>query len=327
MANVRTEILYVLEHLMKREVIEDFLNLPGIAGIALMDGHSRPYFYGVDQNLNFQQKEALAQGIQQVVETTPAGFNFFEFQFVNHQIYIYKLDHRIVLLVLTGGDLVISDYSLAVEELKTELQLDSANAIATFRLMAGNISLTNQNYWKQRAAAAVSSTGLQQPRSNSKSSYIQVPSNGSTAQLPSNGSTTHSPPPSAPPSVPAATSPLPTSASPTAHKPDTLKDCLIALNEISQFASHYLGPTVVGNYWKSTRPAVEWLASISVDRTGRLVVVVNIAEKPLSPQEIEWLQTWTAAFIKRCSFVIRDFATLTQQIPLSLHQKLLLGLK
>ncbi len=53
---------------MKQEVIEAFLNLPGVVGIGLMDGHSRPYFYGVDQNLNFQQKEALAHGIQQVIE-------------------------------------------------------------------------------------------------------------------------------------------------------------------------------------------------------------------------------------------------------------------
>ncbi|HEY9884968.1 MAG TPA: hypothetical protein V6C98_15290, partial [Thermosynechococcaceae cyanobacterium] len=66
---------------MKREVIQDFLNLPGIAGVALMDGRSRPYFCGIDQALNFQQKEALAQGILQVVETIPDSFDVFEFQF------------------------------------------------------------------------------------------------------------------------------------------------------------------------------------------------------------------------------------------------------
>ncbi|MBF2080006.1 MAG: hypothetical protein IGR76_16185, partial [Synechococcales cyanobacterium T60_A2020_003] len=85
---------------MNKEVVQDFLNLPGIAGIALMDGRSRPYFFGIDQALNFQQKETLALGIQQVIETTPADFEFFEFQFVGHQIHIYKLSHGIILLVI-----------------------------------------------------------------------------------------------------------------------------------------------------------------------------------------------------------------------------------
>lgn len=55
---------------MKQEVVQNFLDLPGIMGVALMDGRSRPFFCGIDQFLNFQQKEALAQGIRQVIETT-----------------------------------------------------------------------------------------------------------------------------------------------------------------------------------------------------------------------------------------------------------------
>ncbi|NJL86600.1 MAG: hypothetical protein HC886_12455 [Leptolyngbyaceae cyanobacterium SM1_1_3] len=66
---------------MKRQVVQDFLNLPGIVGVALMDGRSRPYFCGVEQILNFQQREAIAQGIQQVVETTPVDLQSFSFQF------------------------------------------------------------------------------------------------------------------------------------------------------------------------------------------------------------------------------------------------------
>ena len=66
---------------MKREVVQEFLGLPGIVGLALMDGRSRPCFYGVSERLNLQQKEALAQGICQVLETTPSSFRTFEFQF------------------------------------------------------------------------------------------------------------------------------------------------------------------------------------------------------------------------------------------------------
>jgi hypothetical protein len=136
---------------MKREVVQDFLNLPGIMGVALIHGRSRPYFCGVDQILNFQQKEALAQGIQQVIETTPVSFEFFEFQFNGHQIYIYKLEHGVILLVLTVDDLAYEAYAEIIEQLKAELQENVADAIATFRLLAGSNTLTRQNYWKNQS--------------------------------------------------------------------------------------------------------------------------------------------------------------------------------
>lgn len=135
---------------MKREVVQDFLNLPGIKGVALMYGRTRPYFCGVDQVLNFQQKEALAQGIQQVIETTPAGFRFFEFQFNGHQLYIYKLERGIILLVLAADALSYAAYAEKVERLKAELQEDVADAIATFRGLAGTITRP-QDHWRQPA--------------------------------------------------------------------------------------------------------------------------------------------------------------------------------
>ncbi len=142
---------------MKREVIQDFLNLPGIAGVALMDGRSRPYFCGVDQTLNFQQKEALAQGILRVVETIPAGFETFEFQFTGHQVHIYKLEHGIILLVLTRTDLVYADYVKTIKNLKAVLKEDITNAIATFRLIAGNMTLSGVTYRKPITSTTSSS--------------------------------------------------------------------------------------------------------------------------------------------------------------------------
>ena len=135
---------------MKREVVRDFLNLPGIAGVALMDGRSRPYFCGVDQTLNFQQKEALAQGIRQVVETTPDGFESFVFQFTGHQVYIYKLQHGIILLVLTRTQLVQADYVEVVGKLKVALQEDITTAIATFRLLASDVTMALYRLLNQR---------------------------------------------------------------------------------------------------------------------------------------------------------------------------------
>jgi hypothetical protein len=138
---------------MKQEVIQDFLNLPGIAGLALMDGRSRPYFHGIDQNLSFEQKAALAQGTLQVVETIPNGFDSFEFQFSGHQVHIYKLNQGMILLVLTLPNLSRPTYLKAIKDLKGTLQADGINAIATFRAIVGSITQSGLTYLQTPIAA------------------------------------------------------------------------------------------------------------------------------------------------------------------------------
>ena len=133
---------------MKQGVIQDFLNLPGIAGIALMDRRSRPYFHGLDRSLNFQQKEALAQGILQVIETIPEGFESFEFQFTDQKVHIYKLDRGLILLVLTREALVGSTYAAAITALKRTLQDEIVGTIATLRQAAGSSTLSGLSYRK-----------------------------------------------------------------------------------------------------------------------------------------------------------------------------------
>ncbi len=286
---------------MKREVVQDFLNLPGIAGVALMDGRSRPYFCGVDQTLNFQQKEALAQGIRQVVDTTPAGFESFEFQFTGHQVYIYKLDQGIILLVLTRDGLVYRDYLQAIAKLKTALQEDVSTAIATFRLLAGNISLTGQNYWKQRSDS---------------------PSDSALSPSVINASSTNG---TKPPSLELAT------PEPAENTSDTivLKEFLLALNHLSQFTTQYLGTAVIVNYWKASQPAATWASNFQIDRTGQISFVGPDAQhlsQPTSPEEFQWLREWVKAFIERCSRVIRDFPALIEHTGLTdSERQLLLG--
>jgi hypothetical protein len=64
---------------MESQAIQAFINCPGIIGLALMDGRSQPHFCGIEGLLNYQQREALTQGIQQVVSTTPLEFESFTF--------------------------------------------------------------------------------------------------------------------------------------------------------------------------------------------------------------------------------------------------------
>lgn len=303
---------------MKREVVQNFLNLPGIAGIALMDGRSRPYFYGVDQTLNFQQKEALAQGIQQVVETTPTGFAFYEFHFAGHQIYIYKLDHGIILLVLAKNELIYSDYRQAIKKLKVELQEDAANAIATFRLLAGNVTLSNQNYWKRREGTTTSNSSLQNQGSKTNSSVPAQGDRNGTQQIP----------PKADADAPAPTPP-PSTETPSTPDPGTsikIKELIDGMNHFSQFTTQYLGPTVVTNYWKSTRPAIDWLNNFQIDRSAQITFSGsgNSASNYLTAEQHQWVKEWVEVFIQRCSKVIRDFPTLIEQRALDDRQKALL---
>jgi len=287
-----------------------------------MDGRSRPYFFGVDQALNFQQKEALAQGIQQVVDTTPEGFGSFEFQFTSHQVYIYKLQYGIILLVLTGEKLVQTNYHQAINQLQGELQKDAANAIATFRLMAGNITLTSQNQWMTKSGI---------PDSTAPSLQTSAPpSEGDASPQAQNGNLGTAAPPAPSSSASPASAPLPpTSPKPPAVAAATLsaRDVVTALNQMSQVATHYLGNIVVTNYWKSSRPSIEWLAQFQSDRSAQFTfksATSTDLSYPLTPEEEQWVREWVAAFVSRCSKVIRDFQEILQQSDLDTRQKELL---
>ncbi|UBF25287.1 hypothetical protein K9N68_27330 [Kovacikia minuta CCNUW1] len=304
---------------MKREVIQDFLNLPGIAGVALMDGRSRPYFCGVDQTLNFQQKEALAQGILRVVETIPAGFETFEFQFTGHQVHIYKLERGIILLVLTRTGLVYADYLQTIQNLKAVLNEDITNAIATFRLMAGSITLSGVNY--QKPATAIGSSGISSPDNSTPTGNHLGQKPTSQPQVPSPSGQS-----AAPTSAPFSPNPSPIPTPSVASEP-TLKDLLVTLNYFSKFTTQYLGTPVILNYWKSTRPAHDWLGNFQIDRSAQFTfngAAPSADQAKLTLQEKVWVQEWVSAFIKRCSQVIRDFPNIVEQKALNETQKALL---
>lgn len=266
-----------------------------------MDRRSRPYFCGVDQTLNFQQKEALAQGILQVVETIPEGFETFEFQFTEYQVHIYKLNRGMILLVLTQSDLVYSDYLKTIKDLKAVLQEDVSNAVATFQSIAGNLTLSGINYRRPRATQTI------------------VPNITEYAEKP----------------LPPA--PLPTAQVETVNDPPkqieadtaadaTIKDLVIALNHLSKLTTQYLGTHVIANYWKSTRPGYDWLNAFQIDRTAQFSFTGVDGHRPLRADEQQQIQEWVSAFIQRGTLVIRNFSEMVQQEPLSAAQKqLLLG--
>jgi len=156
---------------MKQQVILSFLNLPGIVGLGLMDGHSRPYFAGIDQSLNFQQKEALTQGIQQVISTTPTGFESFDFKFAHRDARIYRLKTGVILLVVTDEHLDTVVYNDTVTQLKATLESDPHSAVSTFRLLAGSTTLN-------RPTEAISNSSAAPSQSPPAAAAVEPPASG-----------------------------------------------------------------------------------------------------------------------------------------------------
>ncbi|MBD2101166.1 hypothetical protein [Leptolyngbya sp. FACHB-261] len=317
---------------MKREVVQDFLNLPGIAGVALMDGHARPYFYGLDQALNSRQREALAQGILQVVETTPEGFESFEFQFANHQVFIYKLSRGIVLLVLADNSLTRPSYLQVVSLLRKTFQEDIQNAIATFKLLAGSLVQSNRSYQVPVVGSApvVSEPALDEPLP-----ILLEERNGSSIAMPA---PTASPKPTSNPAARPAPSrlrtvpqtwsapvavPEPEKTVPAANQPPvSLEDVVAALNHLSKFTTRYLGTAVIVNYWKSSRPDSDWLTQFNIDRTGRMTFTGDASR--FLPAHHQQVRQWVKSFIRRCAQVLRDFPQMLEQDGLNEQQKQIL---
>lgn len=244
---------------MKQEGISDFLNLPGIVGVALMDGQSQPFFADLDRAFNLQQNEALSQGVLQVIETIPEDFESFEFQFSAYQVYIYKLIFGRVLLVLAHQNLDYSDYSQKIKFVQEAIQTDFEGAISTLRTLT--VSQTPDE-------------PIEKPK------------------------------------------PQPSSA--------TLQDVLAALNHLSMFTTQYLGIPIIVNYLKSTRPDQEWLQQFQIDRAAHVSFSSTESDISLSTEQQQWIRDWMAAFIRRCSKVVRDFATIVEQKALNPQQIVLL---
>lgn len=269
---------------MKQEVVQDFLNLPGIAGVALADRLTPAYFYGFAASFDPLQQETVAQNIQQVLETTPEGFNAFEFEFDAYRVYLHKLNQGMTLLVLTGSYLTRSDYRQAVRRLLLELQLNEDDPIAAFRSLTASMS--------------------------------PVASGGSPAIEPQ-------PAPPMPQSAGGAAVDLHRHSLPGAGLSGaaqskvfvSLKEILAAMNALSRFTTRYLGTLVVANYWQATRPAVDWLNYFQIERSAQisLIVPAPAEQLPMTTEQHQYLRMWVAAFLERCSTVIRNFGKIVRQ--------------
>jgi hypothetical protein len=348
---------------MSREVIQDFLNSAGVVGISLTNRRMRPYFYGLDAVLD-RTKQALGQGVLQVIENVPEGFESFEFYFTGHIVFIYKLTHGLVLLVLTDNDLKLVDYSQGINKIKYLIETDTYNTVAHFKLLLGSITQSSlpSPSWNENTP----NTNAQEPSTirrfaspvalpnpdaiaettsfssvNAKVQLDKRPNaisstratTNTSANTQSNINKSQTPPISA--ATPSTNKPIGTNnptqiTSPTklvSVKTDPqeykLDELLVALNKLSNFTTQYLGKVVVTNYWKSSRPTSSWLDEFEIDRSGQIshpkqaVIIYDL-------EQLQEIQSWVAAYVKRCKQVIRNFDQMLEHDCLDSRQRQIL---
>jgi len=124
---------------MNQEILQDFLNIPSVIGIALIQGQLLPYFYVKEEILSWQNKQALIQEIRKILRNKDV--NISDFQIMGYYGYTYKLNTNFNLLVLTSTDIAaLKLVSLSANQLKAALQKDVDQAIATFEVLTTKAS-------------------------------------------------------------------------------------------------------------------------------------------------------------------------------------------
>ena len=122
---------------MQYQLIQNFLQLPGIIGFSLIpldqdDSLGQAYSVGFPAGNAPEQQSLLLKGIQQIISTTPASLEFCLFQLGPHQLELHKVESGAVLLVLSEGPLP-SDYPKAVSELVQFIKADYSALVESIR--------------------------------------------------------------------------------------------------------------------------------------------------------------------------------------------------
>lgn len=121
---------------MNQEIIQDFLNIVLVLGVALIDGRSQLYFYAKEQTLDWKEKQALKQSILQVIAKTLERPEFFEFQVMGYYVHAYTLNPNLTFLFLTRTDVSANKLlTLSAKQLKAALQKDIDSTVTTFKLL------------------------------------------------------------------------------------------------------------------------------------------------------------------------------------------------
>jgi hypothetical protein len=85
------------------KIVQDFLNVTGIVGFALMDGPHLDYFYHLNGRLQAQEQVLFAQNVAEVCATIPPEYWEFDLQLQTHWTHLYRIDRAKVFVVWVGN--------------------------------------------------------------------------------------------------------------------------------------------------------------------------------------------------------------------------------
>ncbi len=122
---------------MQCQLIQNFINLPGIIGFSLTSSNqdkspARIYSAGFTQGRRPEQSPLLMQGIQQIIQTTPASLEYCTFQFGLYQVELHKVENGAILLIMSQGKLS-DQHSKAVKELMHFIKADYTTLVASLQ--------------------------------------------------------------------------------------------------------------------------------------------------------------------------------------------------
>ncbi len=117
-------------------IVQDFLNVTGIVGFALMDGSQLDYFHHLNDTLLSEDKALFAQNVAQVFATIPTEFFELDLQLQTHWTHLYRLDRSKVFVVWLGNAADRRRYQAVLPPLLESLKDAPGPALDQLHLLA-----------------------------------------------------------------------------------------------------------------------------------------------------------------------------------------------
>jgi hypothetical protein len=122
------------------KIVQDFLNVTGIVGFALMDGSQLDYFHHLNDTLQPEDKALFAQNVAQVFATIPTEFFELDLQLQTHWTHLYRLDRSKVFVVWLGNAADRRRYQVVLPPLLQALKDAPGPALDQLHLLANETS-------------------------------------------------------------------------------------------------------------------------------------------------------------------------------------------
>ena len=120
------------------KTVQDFLNVSGIVGFALMDGPQLDYFCHLNGTLAAQDKALFAQNVAQVLASIPTEFFELQLQLQTHWTHLYRLDRAQVFVVWLGNAADRQRYELVLPPLLDALKHTPGPAIDQLHMLTSD---------------------------------------------------------------------------------------------------------------------------------------------------------------------------------------------